>query len=202
MIDSIIIERTSIQKTGYIPEWRSMFSSTLSDAHFSTIGGLQIGDNSSELEWSRAEKALRATSLFSSIAIETDTFDQRYIQLYIKAKQVPDVNSVGLDAQYGGGILSFGPFSKTNVILGDFIQSYLRVRHRTENSIGNELAFWGKWNDILDNFTLETNVLTHSVVSSIGVSLQKIYIHKVVLAMVCPMIIHMEVILYLPMKLL
>ena len=173
MIDSIIIERTSIQKTGCIPEWQSMFSSTLSDAHFSTIGGLQIGDNSSELEWSRAEKALRATALFSSIAIETDTIDQRYIQLYIKAQQVPGVNSVGLDAQYGGGILSFGPFSKTNVILGDFIQSYLRVRHRTENSIGNELAFWGKWNDILDNFTLETNVLTHSVVSRIGVSLQK-----------------------------
>ncbi len=147
MIDSIIIERTSIQKTGYIPEWQSMFSSNLSDTHFSTIGGLQIGDNSSELEWSRAEKALRATSLFSSIAIETDTIDQRYIQLYIKAQQVPDVNSVGLDAQYGGGILSFGPFSKTNVILGDFIQSYLRIRYRTENSIGNELAFWGKWND-------------------------------------------------------
>ena len=94
MIDSIIIERTSIQKTGCIPEWQSIFSSTLTDNHFSTIGGLQIGDNSSELEWSRAEKALRATALFSSVAIETDTIDQRNVQLYIKAQQIPGVNSV------------------------------------------------------------------------------------------------------------
>jgi len=172
ILDSIIIEKVHINHKGFLAQWNHIFSSTLHDEQYTVITGLTPGDISAESDWARAEQALRASQLFSSIAIETDTLDQRTVQLFIKAHQYNDINSAGIDILSGGGNSSLGAFSKTGIISGDYLQSFVRIRHRTENSIGNECSISAIWhNAIVDKLSVEANFLIHRYTSNIGLGI-------------------------------